>query len=155
MHEIVKTKCHIRFDKSALEVWNIPNATIERTPIVREESDSTLHDDEPPLGKAASDKYHVVSEREANATTRTNASTSTSTSWGKSAPTPFPSPHTAAESSLDAEDAGQKVGDALKDSGGSLRPSPRTTSGRTSKPSGQGSGGKHVSRNVRHAGDLL
>jgi hypothetical protein len=107
VREIVKTECHIRFDESALEVWNIPITTIDRTPIVREESDSTIRDDEPRMGKAASDKYHVVLEREAD------ASTSTSTTWGKSAPTSSLSPHT--ESSLDAEDAVQKMGDALRD----------------------------------------
>ncbi|KAI0250935.1 hypothetical protein BJV78DRAFT_1275572 [Lactifluus subvellereus] len=113
VREIANAECHIRFDEAALEAWNIPITTtmIERMPIEREVSDSTLLGDEQSPGKATSDKYHVAPEREENATTSTGASASTT--WGKSVPAPSPSPQ--AEPSLDAKDAAQKMGDALRD----------------------------------------
>jgi hypothetical protein len=111
MREIVKAECHIRFDEAAVEEWNIPIATIEPMPIVRGVSGSTLRDDEPLLGQASSDTtYHDTSEREVNATTSMN--TSRSTTWGKSARTPRPP--LCALSLLDAEDAVQKMGNALR-----------------------------------------
>lgn len=114
VREIANAECHICFDEAALEAWNLPITITERMPIEREVSDSTLHGDEP--GQATPDKYHVVSEREANASTSTSTSTGAraSTAWGKSAPASSPSPQ--AEPSLDAEDAVEKIGDALKNS---------------------------------------
>jgi hypothetical protein len=42
MREIVKARCHIHFDKTALELWNIPCETIVQVRMTREPSDSTV-----------------------------------------------------------------------------------------------------------------
>jgi hypothetical protein len=106
VREILEAGSHIRFDEATVAMWNIPIALIEETPVVREVSDSTLHEDEPSLGKGASDVYHAVSETELNSTA------STSTSLRRNASVPRPSSPT--ESSLDAEDAVQKMGNSFK-----------------------------------------
>jgi hypothetical protein len=110
VREILEAGSHIRFDETAVTMWNIPVALIEETPMVREVTDSTLHEDEPSLGKGASDKYHAVSETELNSTASTSASPGTTLRRNASAPRPS-SP---IESSLDAEDAVQKMGNAFK-----------------------------------------
>jgi hypothetical protein len=108
--EIMKAQCHIRFDEHALGMWNIPITLIKPTsvPMTREVTDSTLRDDESEfgLGKDTPDKYHISSAREANATT----STVTSEYNGADALSPF----TPTEKPMDAMDAVQKMGNALK-----------------------------------------
>lgn len=111
VNEIVKAQCHIRFDECALDLWNvIPITAIKRIPIpmTREASDSTLRDEEaePGLGKDTPDKYHASVAGEAN------ASTSNGTPGHNGAGALFPSPPV--DESLDAMDALQKMGNALK-----------------------------------------
>lgn len=108
VNEIVKAQCHIHFDECALDLWNvIPITTIKRIPIpmTREASDSTLRDEEAELGlgKDMPDKYHDSVAGEAD------ASTNTSTPGQNGAGALLP-----VEASLDAIDALQKMGNALK-----------------------------------------
>jgi hypothetical protein len=108
VNEIVKAQCHIHFDECALDLWNvIPITTIKQIPIpmTREASDSTLRDEEAELGlgKYMPDKYHDSVAGEAD------ASTNTSTPGQNGAGALLP-----VEASLDAMDALQKMGNALK-----------------------------------------
>jgi hypothetical protein len=112
VREILEAGSHIRFDEAAVAMWNIPIALIEETPVVREVSDSTLHEDEPSQGKGASDKYHAVSETEANSTAST--STSPGTTLRRNASAFAPGPPSPTESSLEEEDAVQMMGNAFK-----------------------------------------
>jgi hypothetical protein len=111
MREILKAQCHIRFDETALELWNIPSATIiEQVPMTREPSDSTLRGDETELapGQEMPDKSLSLSREEAN------ASTSGSTIRHTSALPP--SPHVPADihDALDVVDAVQEMGSAFR-----------------------------------------
>jgi hypothetical protein len=74
MREILKAQCHIRFDETALELWNIPSATIEQVPVTREASDSTLRGEETDLapGQEMLDKSLSLSREEASASTSTS-----------------------------------------------------------------------------------
>ena len=70
--EIVKSKYHIRFDETALDLWNIPIAAIERVPMIHGVSDSTWRVRAWLGGKDTPDKYHAPLDREANASTSTS-----------------------------------------------------------------------------------
>lgn len=111
LREILRARCHIRFDESALELWNIPSATIEQVPMTREPSDSTLRGDETDLalGQEMPDKDLPLSGEEAN------ASTSTSVSIIRHSVLP-PSPHVPVDihDALDVVDAVQEMGSAFK-----------------------------------------
>ena len=113
MREILKARCHIRFDETALELWNIPSATIEQVPMTREPSDSTLRGDETDLapGQEMPDKSLSLSGEEANASTSTSVSIIRETG-----PLP-PSPHVSVDNihdALDVVDAVQEMGSAFK-----------------------------------------
>lgn len=92
VNEIVKAQCHILFDEAALDLWNIPIPAIVQValPVTREASDSTL------LAREAS------------------GSTSTGASAHKGDAAEAPSLFLPIEESLDAIDAVQKMGNALK-----------------------------------------
>lgn len=102
--EIVKARCHILFDEAALDLWNIPIPAIVQVPlpVARETSDSTLRNEDMP------DKYHTSLAREAS------GSTSTGAPAHKGDAGEAPSLFTPIEESLDAMDAVQKMGNALR-----------------------------------------
>jgi hypothetical protein len=101
MCEILKARCHVYFDETALELWNIPSTTVSQVPITRVLSDSTLRGDESDiaLGKAG---------EEANAAMGESASIVLHPS------APSPDPHVGIHDTLDAVDAVQKMGNAFK-----------------------------------------
>jgi hypothetical protein len=106
--EIMKAQCHILFDETALDLWNIPIAAIKlaSVPMARQATDSTLLDEQAELGpgKDMPDTYHASSlARDANAST----STMTPGTDGVEALSPT-------DESLDAMDAVQEMGNALR-----------------------------------------
>ncbi|KAI0301178.1 hypothetical protein B0F90DRAFT_1817192 [Multifurca ochricompacta] len=88
IREIVKARCHIQFDEAVLEEWRVPTTTILGEDLTR---------------KMTRDDHATLTEGEM----------STSSTLGKNAPAPSPSMFT--EQSLDAFDAVQKMGNALRD----------------------------------------
>jgi len=104
LHEIVKAPCHIQFDEAALNLWSIPITAIKPIITTREASDSTLRDEpEVAVAQEMPDKYPSLSRRGAN--------TNTSRSEG----TRVPSAYQHLEESLEATEAVQKMGNALKE----------------------------------------
>jgi len=109
MREIVKARCDIIFDKTALELWKIPTATIEQVTRTRGPSLFALRGDESELALAQEilDKHRALSVGEATAST--SASTIQSNGAQPEPPTPV-NIHAA----LDVVDAIQGMGDAFK-----------------------------------------
>jgi hypothetical protein len=110
MREIVKARCHIYFDETALELWNIPSTTIVQVPMTREPSDSTLRGDETDLalGKEIPDKDLALTGEEANASTSASASIARHTS---ALP---PTAHVDIRDNLDVVDAVQEMSNAFQ-----------------------------------------
>jgi len=110
MREIVKARCGILFDKTALELWKIPTATIDQVTRTRGPSLVTLRGDESELTLAQEilDKHHTLSVGEVI------ASTSASTIRSNGARPEPPSTPVNIHAALDVVDAVQGMGDAFK-----------------------------------------
>ena len=112
MREIVKVKarCDILFDETALELWNIPTATIDQVTRTREPSFATLRGDESELTLAQEilDKDRTLSAGEAI------ASTSVGTIRSNGAQPEPPSTPVNIHAALDVVDAVQEIGNAFR-----------------------------------------
>jgi len=105
MREIVKARCDILFDETALELWNIPTATIDQVTRTREPSFATLRGDESELTLAQEilDKHRPLSAGEGIASTIRS---------GGAQPEP-PSTPVNIHAALDVVDAVQEIGNAF------------------------------------------
>ena len=110
MREIVKARCDILFDETALELWNIPTATIDQVTRTRKPSLVTLRDDESErvLGQEILDKRRVLSAEEAIASTSASRIRSNGAQ-----PEPPPTPINI-HAALDVVDAVQEMGNAFR-----------------------------------------
>ena len=108
MREIVKARCDVLFDETALELWNIPTATIDQVTRTREPSFATLHghESELTLGQDMLDKRRLSAGEEI-------ASMSTSTNRSNGAQPEPPSTPVNIHAALDVVDAVQDMGNAL------------------------------------------
>ena len=112
MREIVKARCGILFDKTALELWKIPTATIDQVTRTREPTLVTLRDDESELalGHEVPDKRRPFSAEGATSI----ASTSASTIRPNGALPEPPSTPFNIHAALDVVDAVQEMGNAFR-----------------------------------------
>ena len=111
IREIVKARCDILFDETALELWNIPTATIDQVTRTCElYFAATLRGDESELtlGREILDKDRALSAGEAI------ASTSVSTIQSNGARPELPSTPVNIHAALDVVDAIQGMGNAFK-----------------------------------------
>ncbi|KAI9443508.1 hypothetical protein H4582DRAFT_2197715 [Lactarius indigo] len=107
VREILKTKCHIRFDEAALNQWGIPIAMIKQQAVPRETSDSTLYTEPSSRLDKKTPAPPETPGDHAVAMTGTDVLSIPDGDDTKRAP---PS----VEESLDASDAVEKMGDQLK-----------------------------------------